>query len=662
MAKTKFDTNPILLRTLLENCASGKLQLPDFQRSWVWEDARIMSLIASVSRGFPMGTLMSLRSNSGANVFAKRVIQGTPIEAAKAQPEQLLLDGQQRMTSLYQSCMRRDVVSTINAKKRLVNRWFYIDMKKALKSEEERELAIFAVPGDRKLKDNFNKNTLLDLSSPEQEYKEMMYPLNRAFDWDEWQEAFGDYWLAKDESEKREVFKKFKNEVLMNFTEYQVPVIALGADTSLEAVCRVFERVNTGGKALDAFELLTAMYAAKGHKLRNDWLGVDQKGVPNDFNWLDTKVADDSRLQSGLQKYLATYGLAANQESGVLANVASTDFLQAIVLLHTKELRLKAMAEKPNNPNEWPSVRATRQSLLDLPLAAYKKYCAQVRCGFERAAKFLYEQKIYRVIDIPYQTQLIPLAAIFADIGGKAADNASNSKKIARWYWCGVFGELYGSTTESRAAKDVMEVPAWIDGGAEPSTIVDGVLRPERLLSMRSRVSAAYKGLNALLMREGACDFRSGKPFDQTVFFDEEVDIHHIFPKAWCVLNKHPPARYDSVVNKTPLTGLTNRIIGGVAPSRYLDKLEKGKKGDPGIEKSDIAEYLKTHCIPVSELYADDFDGFIQARQKLLLAVVCSVTGQAVPTTTDISEEGEEGEDMPSDIARDSGAELAETD
>src|SRR5687768_1637426 len=110
MAKTSFDTNPVLLQTLLKTCEDGKLQLPDFQRSWVWEEERIMSLIASVSRGFPMGALMSLKSKIGTGVvFAYRPIEGASV-AAQTKPEQLLLDGQQRMTSLYQSCMRRQVV------------------------------------------------------------------------------------------------------------------------------------------------------------------------------------------------------------------------------------------------------------------------------------------------------------------------------------------------------------------------------------------------------------------------------------------------------------------------------------------------------------------------------------------------------------------------
>jgi hypothetical protein len=652
MAKTTFDTNPVLLQSLLKTCEDGKLQLPDFQRSWVWEEERIMSLIASVSRGFPMGALMSLKSKIDTGVvFAYRPIEGAPV-AAQMKPEQLLLDGQQRMTSLYQSCMRRQVVSTITAKKRLVKRWFYIDIRKALNAEADRDSAIFAVPVDRKLKENFDKVIVLDLSSPQLEYESLMYPLNQAFNWDTWQEEFGDYWIGKGKSEMREVFKQFKNDVLKNFSEYQVPVIALGADTSHEAVCLVFEKVNTGGKALDAFELLTAMYAAQGHKLRDDWLG-DEKAVNPD-------------LKLGIQKRLATFGRAAGQAQGVLANVASTDFLQAIALLHTKEVRLAAMADPSKKESDWPAVRATRQSLLDLPLVAYKKHCDTVRVGFERAAKFLRQQQIHRVVDLPYQTQLVPLAAIFAEIGDKA-EHATNNDKIARWYWCGVFGELYGSAVESRFAKDILEVPAWLDGGPEPSTVANGVLRADRLLTMRSRLSAAYKGLQALLLRQGAIDFRSGQAFDQIVFFDEAVDIHHIFPKAWCESQtpRLPASLYDSVVNKTPLGYRTNRIIGGVAPSSYLDKLEKGKAGpngqiiEPPIDKTALANYLQTHCIPVPELYANDFASFMKARQKLLMELVSRITGHAAPTT---AEPVEEGEDIPASMAQDSGLVLVEAD
>lgn len=93
--------------------------------------------------------------------------------------------------------------------------------------------------------------------------------------------------------------------------------------------------------------------------------------------------------------------------------------------------------------------------------------------GYKRVGKFLRQQHIHRVIDLPYQTQLVPLAAIFLEIDEKA-DQTGNLSMIARWYWCGIFGELYGGAFESRFAKDIIEVPAWLEGGPEPSTVQEG--------------------------------------------------------------------------------------------------------------------------------------------------------------------------------------------
>lgn len=90
--------------------------------------------------------------------------------------------------------MRRQVVATITAKKRLVKRWFYIDITKALNSEADRESAIFALPEDRRLKTNFDKDIVLDLSTPALEFENLMFPLNQVFSTDEWMQGFWKYW------------------------------------------------------------------------------------------------------------------------------------------------------------------------------------------------------------------------------------------------------------------------------------------------------------------------------------------------------------------------------------------------------------------------------------------------------------------------------------
>ncbi len=152
------------------------------------------------------------------------------------------------------------------------------------------------------------------------------------------------------------------------------------------------------------------------------------------------------------------------------------------------------------------------------------------------------------------------------------------------------------------------------------------------------------KGMNALLMKEGAQDFRSGQKFDHTVFFGENVDIHHIFPQDWCKKQGIKPAVFDSIINKTPLSFRTNRIIGGVAPSQYLAKLMKGDKTTPAIESQKLDAYLDTHLITPALAHSDDFEAFMMDRQRRLLALIEQATGKAA-YAGEGEEEGVDAED-----------------
>jgi hypothetical protein len=158
-------------------------------------------------------------------------------------------------------------------------------------------------------------------------------------------------------------------------------------------------------------------------------------------------------------------------------------------------------------------------------------------------------------------------------------------------------------------------------------------------------MSAAYKGVNALLMKDGAQDFRSGQKFDHTIFFGENVDIHHIFPKAWCESHGLKADTYDSIINKTPLSYRTNRIIGGEAPSKYITKLERGGSRSPEIAPDRLDAYLHSHLINPALLRADDFEGFMRDRQHRLLELIEQATGQKV----DRVDRPEEGQDVESD-------------
>ena len=298
------------------------------------------------------------------------------------------------------------------------------------------------------------------------------------FDERDWIFGWREYWRNQDE-DIFDLEKAFDRGVLNAVKRYKMPVIRLGKENTREAICLVFEKVNTGGKKLDAFELLTAIYAADEFNLREDWFG--KKDEPGR---LERLIGPDGRQD--LFSYLS-----------------STDFLQACTVLHTIAVRRQA-ADAGKEGRELPAVSCNREALLALPLSAYRQFADGVEAAFTETGKFMNRQKIIWSGDIPYPTQMIALAAALALLG-RSAQNAAAQEKLERWFWCGVLGELYGSATESRIARDVPQLVRWIaEGGPEPDTVGDAVFQYDRLDSLRIRLSAAYKGLHALLMRAAA--------------------------------------------------------------------------------------------------------------------------------------------------------------
>ena len=144
-----FDTTKDDLLKLLKSAHDGKLQLPDFQRGYVWGDEDVRSLIASVARGFPIGALLTLKTGDRVQ-FKPRLLAGVPARAVA--PDELLLDGQQRITSLYQATYSDQPVLTVNPKRKKIKRYYYLNIRKALEPSVNIEEAIVGVPSDRKKK------------------------------------------------------------------------------------------------------------------------------------------------------------------------------------------------------------------------------------------------------------------------------------------------------------------------------------------------------------------------------------------------------------------------------------------------------------------------------------------------------------------------------
>lgn len=603
MAVDTFGIEKEFLSGLLEEVRDGRTRLPEFQRSWVWPDRNIASLLASVSLGYPVGTVMMLRTG-GEVRFLQRPIEGADHSAVKP-ADRLILDGQQRLTSLFQALLLGRAIETVDVRKNKIVGWFYIDMTTALDVHIDREDAILFIPEDKIVR-NFRNETVCDYSTREKEFEAGLFPLHLVFDPDDWQMGYQEFWDY--DKERIKTWNTFNRQVIKAFSQYQVPVIELGAATPKQAVCQVFEKVNTGGVALTVFELLTATFAADEFQLRKDW--------------------DDRRAQWRGEEYRT------------LREVTNTDFLQIVSLLATRAARDQFVAVNGEDERA-PRIGCKRSDMLALELSDYEKYAPLAVEGLKKAARFLHKEYLFDTKFLPYGTQLIPLAAVLA-VAGNDADTAH--EKLARWFWCGVFGELYGSAVESRFSRDLPDVLTWLKGGPEPRTITEAQFSSGRLLTLRTRGSAAYKGVYALLLRHGAEDWRTGYANTVQHYFDETVDIHHIFPKKWAEDNKIPPNTYNSIINKTPLSARTNRIIGGNAPSHYLAALENRDMLEPSV----LDDRITTHMIDATLLRADDFEGFFTHRHRALLDVIGKAMGKIlemdIPAPAD-SEEPQEEDD-----------------
>lgn len=580
------------LDDLLRMVENGKAQLPDFQRSWVWDDTKICKLIESITSGFPMGAAMFL-ANGGEQIrFSYRKFEGVT-STEEVIPEWLVLDGQQRLTTLYQVLRSKTPTYTRleTDKDTIIKRYYYLDIRKCLDSSADRLDAIISVSEKKQLTSDIGRVVTLDLSTREKELDNMMFPLNITFstpDVMNWMMDLHNHYGHDPKIISQ--FQEFYTKVLLLIQAYTMPVIQLDKETPKEAVCQIFENVNTGGVPLTVFELVTATFAADGYQLRQDWEG--------------TKALFKSKKNGEL-----------------LYEVTGANFLAAMTLLVSYYRMLNS------SEDERIAVTCKKKDILRLELDDYKKHHDSLVQGFCDAADFLVHQGVFRSRDLPYSTQLVPLAAIFAyDKENKhLLSLGPNQEKLANWYWCGVFGEQYGSANEARFALDIVGMFRWMEGGDQPDTVYRANIQPTRLLTMQTRNSAAYKGIMALILQDSPLDFMTGNRMDIASYIDEDADIHHIFPQNYCRTMGFPQRKWNSVINKTPIYASSNRSIGGHAPSVYIRTMA-GK----GLDNEKIIKAIESHKVNYDYLSADNFNDYFIDRTKQIIKCIEKAMGKTI--------------------------------
>nr|VDG63827.1 Uncharacterized conserved protein [Streptococcus thermophilus] len=567
-----FTTPSYSLTDLFARVDRGELQIPDFQRTYLWDVDRTRTLISSVLRGYPVGTLLALDTRNEPMRFKPRTLPGAP--ETSNEPGLLLLDGQQRLSSLYLALRGDGRLEVLDFRQRRIHRRYFVDVRAAVRAEPIPEEAIFAVDDEGVIRSHFGPDIPGGITDRQAMVDNYVVPVS-ALLWEEGNDLLFDMAANAEDPSLREDVKAFHRSIVRPLAAYDMPMTRLERGTSQIGVGQIFAQANSQGVSMDVFELLTAVFA------------LENPDFSLSAHWEECEAV--------LHQYPA------------LRSVTRVRFLRGVSLLVSS---MNGFA------------RGHRGDILNLKLDEYMWASRDLLAAFERAAQFLSDRCIFSVDQVPYNGQLVPLAVILARLSYEdgCLDNPATWDRINQWYWSGVFGELYGAHSPSiRAGSDVDQVTPWAKGETEvvPKTVEDAEFVESRLITA-DEDSGVYRGLFSLLMARGARDWRTGKLFDGTTVAELQPGFYQVFPPGFCRVHNVDPQLAGSVLNRTPLGKRTENVMEGNDPKRYLSRLQSKAI----MEDDEFDALLATHEIEPEYLFTSNWQAFFADRRERLLGMI----------------------------------------
>lgn len=580
----------VSLTTLVGRLREGRFVIPDFQREFEWQPWDISLLMRSIFLDYYIGSLL-LWKGKKENFEALACEPIYAYDDGNGNPEHIVLDGQQRLTAMYYAFMAPDKAAP-NRKNR------YLYFIRADKFVEEAYDDAFTYDWTRR-----GTNLLAD---EEAQYQDHMFPLavigQTGWALPNWVQGYEGYWrerteeaqAAGDEQGEWEGRQNADNahafgENLKDITEqYQVAYIELDRDLELDKVCDIFTQVNSRGIRLDVFDLINALLRPKGLRLRHMWRKAEQR-----LNFVDTHRMNVYVLQ--------------------VMSILRQAYCSPKYLYYL----LPGQERKVREPDG-----SLRKEVLVPDTVDFARRWKEAVDSLDRAIRMLRDPREFGAIlsqYLPYVSILPAFAALQTEVRNLPAHRQLDGKrKIGHWYWASVFLNRYSGSVESTAARDYLDVKAWFDDDALKPALIGEFRERFRTIDLRRetrRGASVYNGIFNLLVLAGARDWMTGN-----VPQHDDLDDHHIVPKAWG--KEHDRAGLvDSILNRTPLTGDTNRkVIGDRLPNEYLPELIAAN-GEAVVRQILESHFISPAAFDVllrNPFTKDDLEAFMSERQRTI--------------------------------------------
>lgn len=514
------------LKDLLSDIDCGKLRLPSFQRDYKWTAPKVKKLLDSIQCDHPAGTLLFLAVDYNNPLIPDKSFENTTEAKQNANVEYLVLDGQQRLTSCYCAFYN------------LGNKSYFLDYKKLMeydKGNVVEELEFEELIVDKR-----------HMDFPDQMLDKGLMPLSYIKDAKAMRELLKPYKDSIRKNEEKEDVYDFLDGRLGDYVdtifEYEFPVVILPKEMTLDAVCKVFQTINSTGLKLSAFDICVAKFMRQSIDLKS--------------------MVDDAKR---------------NSYAKIVLDDDETLVLQAIALLSGKTPKRNKLADNLDG-NDILSYWDRVINGISMTMQLLDDFGAGTRKNLSL---------------LPYKPMIPLIAAVLVD---RNYDNlrvdarAKIEQKIKEFFYYSAITSRYSEGTDNKLKEDYYYVLKWLVSEQVPAMVSQGILWNTSKYIGSTKKSAFGKAVLCLINSQNPRDFYENKNVgvgENTV----SSQIHHIFPEAEYKLRVGESI--NSVFNYTFLTNEANNFISDKATDNYLNEIISMRQ----ISTTTLKEILSKHII-----------------------------------------------------------------
>ena len=590
MAIQRYSVNQYQVETLLTWIKTDYIAIPEIQRPFVWNAAKVRDFIDSLYRGYPVGYLIAWQNPD------VRLKDGT-LSTGK----RILIDGQQRVTALLAALLGEQVV-TKDYKRTRISIAFH-------PGEERFEVTNAAIQRDR--------GWIADIA--------------RVFAPEAWMTQIVDeYCDSNPHVAKREIDERMRQ--LAGIKQNALGLIELNAELDVEAVADIFVRINSQGVTLNAADFAMSKMASSerynGHLLRKcvDYF-CHLAIAPEAYG----DLAQDHDFAS--TDYFRAMEWLKNEKDG-LYDPSYTDMLRVAFTSEFKRGRLEDLVALLSGRNF--AARMFEQAIAEDSFSKLERGIRHFmnETNFKRFVMILRSAGFVDESLIRSQNTVNFAYILFLTLRAQGESSQRIETLVRRWFVMSVLTSRYTNSPETAFGVDIgnldrQDASRYLDAieRADLSDAFWEVGLPQQMDT--SVASSPY--FNVFLASQVKGHDKGFLSRDLTVrdLLEGQWNVHHIFPRSY--LQKHGLQRgsYNQIANYVIMQSEINIAISAQPPATYFSGLREqcrnGATRYGGITDADqLQKNLAAHCIPdgMEAASVEGYEEFLQKRRELMAAKI----------------------------------------